>query len=231
GATGRLLVKMLLDAGHQVKVIVRSSESLGDELLAHAHLSLVQASILDLSDAAVLEHVDGCEVVVSCLGHRMSFVGMFGQPRQLVTDAIRNLCKAVIKSKPNQAVKFVLMGSSGVKNKDVLEKTSWAQQCVIGLLRLFLPPHADNENAAEYLRVEVGAEHPMISWVVVRPDGLVDEKQVSAYELHASPMRSAIFDAGQVSRINVARLMADLIEDEALWLVWQGQMPVVYSKK
>jgi len=65
----------------------------------------------------------------------------------------------------------------------------------------------------------------------VRPDGLIDEDAVTAYELHPSPTRSAIFDAGQVSRINVAHFMAELITNDETWQTWQGQMPVIYSKK
>lgn len=122
------------------------------------------------------------------------------------------------------------MNSSGVKNKDLSEKVSFAQQCVIWPLRLLLPPHADNEDAANYLRKEIGQDDRDIEWVVVRPDSLVDEAKVTEYELHHSPIRSAIFDAGQVSRINVGSFMADLVINSKLWSKWKGKMPVIYSK-
>jgi hypothetical protein len=50
------------------------------------------------------------------------------------------------------------------------------------------------------------------------------------YERHPSPTRSAIFDAGKTSRINVAHFMSTLITDEAVWEKWKGQMPVIYNK-
>jgi hypothetical protein len=94
-----------------------------------------------------------------------------------------------------------------------------------------LPPHVDNEQAAEYLRTKIGQDNRLIEWVAVRPDGLVNGEEVTAYEIHPSPIRSAIFDAGKVSRINVAHFMAELATEEALWSTWKGQMPVIYSRE
>ena len=102
---------------------------------------------------------------------------------------------------------------------------------MIWLLRLLLPPHVDNENAADYLRIEVGQDNKAIEWVAVRPDGLVDHGAVTAYELHPSPTRGAIFDAGTTSRINVGNFMAELITDSNKWTQWKGKMPVIYNKE
>ena len=101
---------------------------------------------------------------------------------------------------------------------------------MIWLLRLLLPPHVDNENAADYLRTEIGLNDSEIEWSAVRPDGLVDESEVTDYEVHPSPTRSAIFDAGTTSRINVGHFMAELITDGGVWSKWKGQMPVIYNK-
>jgi len=42
----------------------------------------------------------------------------------------------------------------------------------------------------------------LIESVVVRPDSLIDSDFVTDYEVHVSPTRCAIFDAGKTSRIN-----------------------------
>jgi len=102
---------------------------------------------------------------------------------------------------------------------------------VIGLLRLLLPPHTDNEKAADYLRTQIGQDDEMIEWAAVRPDNLIDSDMVTEYELYPSPVRSAIFNSGRTSRINVGHFMADLITDDALWNKWKGQMPVIYNKE
>lgn len=227
GATGRLLVEELLKHGHAVKIVVRSLDSLPDTVKNHPSLSVIRASILDLSDAEMANHVQGCSAVVSCLGHNLTFQGIFGGPRRLVTDATRRLCDAIRANEPREPVKFVLMNTTG--NRDLNERISFGQKCVIGLLRLLLPPHVDNEKAANYLRTIIGRNDPMIEWTAVRPDGLIDETEVSDYEIYKSPIRSAIFDAGSTSRINVAHFMAKLTNDNNTWQMWNGKMPVIYN--
>jgi hypothetical protein len=123
------------------------------------------------------------------------------------------------------------MNTAGNSNRDLAEEISFGQKIVIGLLRLLLPPHADNEEAADYLRKEVGQKDGTIEWCAVRPDTLVNHSEVSEYEVHASPTRSAIFDPGQTSRINVAHFMAELITDNDTWNRWKGKMPVIYNKQ
>jgi len=231
GATGRLLTEELLNRGHSAKVIVRSADKLPSAIRNHENLTVIQASVLDLSDAGLIQHVKSCDAVASCLGHNMTMKGLYGHPRRLVTDATRRLCDAIKANAPDQSTKFVLMNTTGNRNGDLDEPISFAQHCVIGLLRLLLPPHVDNEQAAYYLRTQIGQNDELIEWTAVRPDGLTDEGEVTAYELHPSPTRSAIFDAGKVSRINVGHFMADLITEDDIWQQWQGQMPVIYSKE
>lgn len=228
GATGRLLVEDLLNRGEKVKAIVRSRESL-NEFLDHENLEVITASVLDLSDAEMAGHVQDYNAVASCLGHNISFKGMFGQPHRLVTDTARRLCKAIAENNPEKPVKYVLMNTTGNRNRDLNEPISFAQKCVIALIRLLLPPHVDNEQAADYLRTKIGKNNKTIEWTAVRPDGLIDKKTVSEYTLHLSPTRSAIFNAGKTSRINVAHFMAELISDKHTWNKWKGQMPVIYN--
>jgi nucleoside-diphosphate-sugar epimerase len=230
GATGRLLVEQLLKRGQHVSVLVRSPAKLPAVLTTHPHLSVISASVLELSDAELAQQVSGCRAVASCLGHNMSLQGIYGPPRQLVTDATRRLCQAIKANKPAEPTRFVLMNTAGNRNRDRHEPISFGQRCVIGLLRLLLPPHIDNEQAADYLRTQIGQNDEAIEWVAVRPDNLINEDQVTEYEVHASPIRSAIFDPGVTSRINVAHFMAELITDEDLWAQWKGQMPVIYNQ-
>ncbi len=230
GATGKLLVQELLGRGQTVKAIVRSPESLSEAIENHENCLVVHAAVLDLSDAELAEHTRGCEAIASCLGHNLSLKGIFGQPRRLVTEATRRICAAVKANKPAVPVKFVLMNTTGNRNRDLEEPISFAQNCVIGLLRLLLPPHVDNEQAADFLRCEICQDDAAIEWVAVRPDGLIDEGQVTEYDLHPSPTRSAIFDAGKTSRINVGHFMAELISDHGTWEAWKGQMPVIYNR-
>jgi len=123
------------------------------------------------------------------------------------------------------------MNTTANQNRDLDEKVSFAQQFIIRVLRLLLPPHVDNEKAADYLRTQVGQKDSVIEWVAVRPDGLTNEGNVSEYDLHPSPIRSAIFDPGKTSRINVGHFMAELLTNDDLWKTWKGQMPVIYNRE
>lgn len=230
GATGQLLVKHLLNRGLKVRIIVRLPDKLPEDIRNHGNLTLIRASVLDLSDAEIAQHVKGCGAVASCLGHNMNFKGIYGHPRRLVADATRRLCDAIQSNKPQEPVRFVLMNTAGNSNRDISEKISFAQSGVVGLIRLLLPPHADNEQAADYLRTRIGQNNGMIEWVVVRPDTLIDQGEVTEYNVYASPIRSAIFNAGLTSRINTGHFMADLITDDDIWNTWKGKMPVIYNK-
>ena len=230
GATGQLLTKELLNRAEFVKVIVRTPEKLPAAIRNHDNLSMIHASILDLSDKEITQYVEGCDAVASCLGHTLDFKGIYGPPRKLVTDATRRLCDAIKANSPEKPIKFVLMNTAGNSNRDLDESITFAQKIVIGLLRFLLPPQVDNEHAADYLRRKIGLKDEMIEWAAVRPDNLTDEDEVTAYEVYPSPIRSAIFDPGQTSRINVGHFMADLMIEDDIWQKWKGQMPVIYNK-
>lgn len=230
GATGRLLAAQLIDRGHSVRVIVRSPNSLPESIRHHDRLTVIEASVLDLSDDELAQHVRGCDAVASCLGHTLSMKGIFGHPRRLVTDATIRLCHAILSNDSHSTAKFVLMNSAGNSNRDLQEPVALSQKCVITLLRWLVPPHADNERASDYLRTRIGQKNKAIEWAVVRPDSLTNENQVTEYDVHPSPTRNVILNPGKTSRINVAHFMADLITDGETWNQWKGKMPVIYNK-
>lgn len=230
GATGKKLTAELLERGHRVVTVVRSMGSLPEDIRNHPNITITEASLLKQSDAKLQELVRGCNAIASTLGHNLTFKGMYGHPRKLVADATRRLCEAAKVNRPQEPVKFVLMNTTGNRNRDLDEKQTLGEKIVVGLLRILLPPQADNEAAANYLRTQIGQNDDTIEWVAVRPDGLIDEEMVTEYSIHPSPIRSPIFDAGQTSRINVGHFMAELISNDNTWQQWKGQMPVIYNK-
>jgi nucleoside-diphosphate-sugar epimerase len=229
GATGKLLIEQLLESGKRVKIVVRSTANIPDNWSSNKQLTIVEGNITEITIEEMSAHIAGYESVVSCLGHNLTWKGIYGKPRNLVTDSVNLLCKAIQKNLPDKPIKFVLMNTTGNRNRDINERISFSESIVIGLIRLLLPPHSDNEKAAAYLSVNVGQNNPYIEWVAVRPDTLIDEGSVTEYSIHKSPTRSALFSPAKTSRINVANLMLRLITDEKLWIKWKGQMPVIYN--
>jgi len=229
GATGVRLVEELLNRDQFVRAIVRTPEKLPESIRYHKRLSVLQASVLELSNKELEKYVAGCNAIASCLGHNATFKGVYGKPHLLVTETTQRLCSAIKATKPKEKTKFVLMNTVANRNRNLNESISFVQKCIIGLLRVILPPHLDNERAAEYLRTTIGQKDSFIDWVAVRPSGLIDEKSVSEIEIYPSPTRSILND-GQISRINAGHFMADLITNEVLWNTWKGQMPVIYNE-
>ena len=230
GATGTQLVEQLLARGQNVKVIVRSPEKLPKSWKSNNRLFIISASVLELSDSEMSKYLNGCQAIASCLGHNISWKGIYGKPRRLVTDAARRLTNSIRANKPEEPIKYILMNTTGNSNRDLNEPISIGQKLIFGLIRLLLPPQVDNEKAADYLRTKIGQSDHFIEWVAVRPDNLVNEDEITEYELYPSPIRSAIFNPGKTSRINVGHFMADLITNDDVWNRWKGQMPVIYNK-
>ncbi len=229
GATGQLLVVELLNRGVDVIAIVRSSSSQKHKFGLYSNYHEVSGSISEMSEAELIPLVDQCDFLFSCLGHNLTLKGIFGQPRRLVTDTIRKLSRIIESLQSDKKVKIVLMNTTGNSNRDYPEIPPLSQRIVVLILRILLPPHADNEQAADFLRTQIGKNHPLIEWVAVRPDGLTNETNVTDYSIHPSPTRNAIFDAGSTSRMNVANFMANLATDLDLWEEWKGEMPVIYN--
>merc|ERR1712150_25694 len=155
-------------------------------------------------------HVSDADAVVSCLGHNLSFQGIWRDSYTLVTDAVKRLTQAMIlasssssssvegetkNNKSNQKPKkFILMGSDGVA-------------------------HSDNEMAAEYLINELNSSsHPPLEWVIVRPTDLIDDdgSTTDQYTLYKKPVGS-LFGGGVATRSNVASFMVDLLTKDDLW--------------
>jgi len=229
GATGSQLVRELLNRNIKVKVIVRGLEKLPGDLRTHKNLTILEASILQLSDSEIANYIKDCDAVASCLGHNISLKGLYGNPKMLVTDSVKRLCAAIKENNPAIPVKFILMNTTANNNKDVNEKLTFMEKLVFSLLRNLLPPQLDNERAADYLRKDIGNNNKIIEWSIVRPDTLINENTVSEYTVLPSPIRSPIFDAGKISRINVGHFMSGLITTDNVWEKWKGKMPVIYN--
>ena len=118
GMTGRHLVDHLLKAGHLVRIIVRSPEKLPEFMQDREGLTVIKASILDLPDELMAKYTKGCDAIASCLGHNLTFKGVYGHPHRLVTDAVRRLCEAAQSHQPEKKVKFILLNSTAVHNRE-----------------------------------------------------------------------------------------------------------------
>jgi nucleoside-diphosphate-sugar epimerase len=229
GATGKLVVMQLIKRQISIRIAVRESAILSAEVLSSPLVEIKRGNIAEFHDSDMASLLEGSDAIVSCLGHNITIRGMFGKPHDLVSDTIRNVCETVRK-RADKKVKLILMSTTAYSNVATGEKNSFGEGIVFSILKLLLPPHRDNVKAASYLQKENRKEDEEIEWVAVRPDTLINKDTESAYEVYQSPVRSPVFNAGTVSRINVSHFMAELLTNEGLWREWRFKMPVVYNK-
>jgi len=229
GTTGKLAVMQLIKRKIPTRILVRKTAVLPKEFLESSLVEVVTGNINELKDSEIDQLAQNCNVIISCLGHNISFKGMFGQPRYLVLDALRSVSETVRRN-TDKRVKIILMNTTAYTNTSSGEKNSLGEKIIFALLMGLLPPHRDNIKAANFLVNEIGTQDEKIEWVAVRPDTLINDEQESSYEIFESPVRSPIFDAGKTSRINTSHFMAELATDDSLWKKWLFKTPVIYNR-
>ncbi|TPX70428.1 hypothetical protein SpCBS45565_g01767 [Spizellomyces sp. 'palustris'] len=236
GNVGKLLLQQLLERGVEVRAIVRSAESVPATLSGNPKLSLIEASLLDLSEAELVTHVRGCDAVLSTLGHNMNLgsipvLGIWASPRDLVLRASKRMCGAIEKIRPETPIKFILLNTVGVTNPAGTDigVRSRTERAIFWTLEALIPPHRDNVLAAEYMNKEIGTGNQSIEWTAVRPDGFIDG-DVSEYTTHDS-IQHSLFDVNNTTKANIAHFMAELAVNPETFAAWKGKMPVIIDAK
>ena len=228
GRTGSRVLQQLLDRGIAVRAVVRSVARLPPDVADNPNLSVIEASLLSLPDDDLRQQLTGCDAVISCLGHVLSLKGVYGAPRDLVTQATTRLWHEAEALQPAKPVKFILMSSVSVNRPKGLDtRRGPMERAFLWLLRGVLPPARDNQRAADLLVAEVGPDNPSMHWVVVRPDTLL-EGEVSAYTVHEG-LVDGLFKPGKTTMANVAHFMCELVTSPSAWADWRGKQPVVVN--
>lgn len=228
GATGKLVVQQLVKKNIKVRAVIRESAVILDQISDDKSIEIIRGNINDFEIAQIKDLVKDCDSVICCLGHNISLKGIFGPPHKLVYNAVVKIIEAV--QSLNLNTKFILMSTTAYTNGKIGELNTTIEKIVFSLLKVLLPPHKDNMLAADHLVYKLNTK-TNIDWVAVRPDSLFDEENVSEYEIHNSKIRSAIFNPGKTSRINVSHFMVEIITNDKLWQEWKHKTPVIYNKE
>jgi nucleoside-diphosphate-sugar epimerase len=228
GATGKLVVSQLLERNLSARIVVRETAIIPAKIAENKNIEIVKGNADNLTTDQIKKLMLDCDSIVCCLGHNISFKGIFGQPYGLVVNAVKKITDAA--SSFDAAKKFVLMSTTAYTTKKLGERNTFGEKLVFSLLEIVLPPHKDNIRAGDHLFYGLGASN-RIEWVAVRPDSLFDEEKQSEYEICESKTRSPIFNPGRTSRINVSHFMAELLVNDNLWQKWKYKTPVIYNKE
>ncbi|KAG7336894.1 NADPH-binding protein [Nitzschia inconspicua] len=229
GGTGKYVVSFLLEKGHSVVAVARSEEKL-TALLSKIqpepkdysqNLVMKELSISDLNPSEMQELAEGCDSVVSCLGHTMTLQGMY-QDGYFVSSVTKLVCQCMPKG-----CRLIVMGSEGVAKPDGSDPVRpLSERFILFLLRWLVPPHADNELVAQYLY----KHQDTVDWTVVRPTDLIDGT-VTEYDIFDTS-EGSLFGSGVATRANVADFMVRLVlEEQATWNnTYRHAMPVLKDK-
>lgn len=227
GATGKLVASQLLERNLSVRIVVRETAIIPVKIAEHKNIEIVKGNVDDFTTDQIQKLMLDCDSIVCCLGHTISFKGIFGKPYNLVVNAVKKITNAA--SSFDTAKKFILMSTTAYTNIKQGERNTFGEKLIFSLLEIVLPPHKDNIRAGDHLVYGLGASN-RIEWVAVRPDSFFDEENQSEYEICESKTKSPIFNSGRTTRINVSHFMAELLVNDNLWQKWKYKTPVIYNK-
>ncbi|MGE5681287.1 MAG: NAD(P)-binding oxidoreductase, partial [Bacillota bacterium] len=228
GATGRQAVSQLIKRGVSLRIVTRKNAVIPEEIRSNKLVEHITGNIAEFNKMENEALVSGCDAVICCLGHNITMKGIFGEPRLLVYQSIKNICEA-IEGCSSKKIKLILMNTVACIDKEIKEERSLSERIILSILTVILPPQKDNVWAAGYLSRTIGKNNEKIEWTAVRPDSLINNDEVSPYEVVETVERNPIFNPGKTSRINVGHFMAELITDNDLWEQWKSKMPVIYN--
>jgi nucleoside-diphosphate-sugar epimerase len=228
GATGKHVVTEFMRRKINTRIVIRHNAKIPDEIRTSRLVEIIHGNIYEFTDQELQEIITGCKEIVFCLGHNITLKGIFGKPHRLVCVSLQNICRNIEKNIDGDR-KIVLMSTVAYHNKEAGERRSFFEKLILSILYLLLPPHKDNMLAANYLLHDIGCNNSKIRWTAVRPDSLIDNTEMSQYEIAERIKRSPLFDPGKTSRINVGYFIVELLTDNELWKKWQYKMPVIYN--
>lgn len=186
GKTGRELVRVALDRGHEVTVLVRKPERLGSNA---TELRVLTGDIADRD--AVASAVQGQDGVLCALGSRDLY-----KNTQVRTKGTEAILSAMADAKVRR---LVVMSAMGVGE-------SWKDLTFLNqLLFRFLMPAARADHEAQEAVVRSSAT----DWTIVRPSGLTDGAATGTF-MAGENIRAK---TSQITRVDVAEYMVESLVD------------------
>ena len=167
GATGRLLTRQALAAGHHIAAVTRRPAEFP---VTHERLSVVEADVHDAQ--AVDRAVEGADVVLSTLG-----VPFTRKPVTVYSDGVRNIAAAMSR----HGVKRLVVVSSSATEPHHHADGGFLMNRV---LQPLVTATIGKTTYQDLRRMEELVRGSDLEWTIMRPSGLFDAPGVTRYELH-----------------------------------------------
>jgi putative NADH-flavin reductase len=166
GATGRLLSQQALEGGHSVVAVTRRP---ADFPLSHPRLTVARADVLDHPAAA--SAIAGADAVLSTLG-----VPFTRRPIHIYSEGIASIAAGMER----HGVKRLVVVSSAATDPRPHADGGFVLNKVVQPL---VTATIGRTTYADMRRMEAFLRASNLEWTVLRPSGLFDADEVSAYRL------------------------------------------------
>lgn len=177
GRTGRPLLDLLLQEGHEVQALVRSEQH---ALPEHPHLTIIHGDATNADDLERVVH--GTSVVFSCLGT---------DQKQILSVAVPHL---IIKMKEQHIDRIVFVSTAGILDASE-EPGKYRFQSSESRRRSTIA-------AEDHLKAYLTLKDADVDYTVICPTQLVDEAAIDDVLIESNRFTH---DTGPIPRINVAR--------------------------
>ena len=201
GRTGVPLVKQALEQGHTIQALVRSLDKLKAAVGTPTGLEIIQGDAMNAADVA--KTIDGCDVVLSTLGHGKN------SSRDMQTVATKHMVSAM---KEYEITRSISLTGAAVSVPDDQPKVA---DHIFGFLMSIFAKDvlADAKNHAEVLR------QSNLDYILVRGPRLTEGDPKGNYYIGLVSKDSGT----QIARADVAQFMLMQLEDDT----WVGRAPMV----
>ena len=166
GATGRLLTRQALEAGHDVVAVTRKPREFPIE---HADLTVAEGDVHDRRATAYA--VAGADAVLSALG-----VPFSRKPITLYSDGVASISAAMRHHRISRLVVVSSAGTEPTRHADGGFLLNRVMQPLV-TSTIGRTTYADMREMERFLRAG------SLDWTVMRPGGLFDADGISDYEL------------------------------------------------
>ncbi|WP_350349524.1 SDR family oxidoreductase [Agromyces sp. G08B096] len=189
GKTGRRMLRRALDAGYDVRALVRNPDALD---VQHERLTVIRGDVLD--PAAVDSTVGGSDVVLSLFGQ------VKGSPKTLQADGTRNI---VASMRARGVRRIVTLSGGGLRAEEDRPK---APDHVMRFLLKTMAGHvlADAEAHLDVLRASG------LDWTVVRGPRLLETPGAGTYRVGWVGVGTGM----QISRDDLADFILTQVDDD-----------------
>lgn len=203
GMLGKPVLQCALDAGHQVKALVRSPEKLGDLI---DKVEVVEGVIQD--EAAISKTFAGCEAVVNVAGGKK-------EPNQY--EIFKEATGIIVATMNRLGIKRLVSinGAVTLMPGETLNFKRKITGFIVNMINSGMIPAKKGE-------MEILLQHPEIDWVSVRPSMIVGKPANGIIVAD-----DQVMPTGAITRVDLGNFMlTQLTSDE-----WVHKAPFLGAKK